>query len=78
MKKKQVPEVVMRSVDVGGDDGGEVAAVLLVVALVHHVDHALGVGIPSVTGVRGTIMHHSLINRICGLVRKYAGRKARY
>ena len=78
MNRKQVPKVVMRSVDVSGDDGGEVAAVLLIVALVHHIDHALSVGIPSVTGVRGTIVYHSLINWIGSLVREYAGRKARY
>ena len=38
-------EVVVGPVDVGGDDGGEVAAVLLLVAPGHDVEHALGVGV---------------------------------
>lgn len=38
-------EVVVRAVDVGGDNGGEVAPVLLLVAAVQHVDHALGVSV---------------------------------
>jgi len=36
-------EVVMWPKDIGGDDRRELASVLLIVALVHHVDHALGV-----------------------------------
>lgn len=47
-------EVVVRTEDVGGDDRGELAAVLLVVTLVHHVDHTLGVGVTVVGGVWGT------------------------
>ena len=39
-----------------GDDGGELAAVLLVVSLVHDVDHTLGVGVTVVGGVWGTLI----------------------
>ena len=45
---QMAPVVIMRSVNVGGDDGGEVASVLLVVALVHHIDHPLRIGIARV------------------------------
>jgi hypothetical protein len=38
------------AVDVGGDDGGEVAPVLFLVAAGHDVDHALGIGVPWVCG----------------------------
>ena len=43
MREEGIPVVIVRPVDISGDDGGEVAAVLLVVAAVQHVDHALGV-----------------------------------
>ena len=40
------PVVIMRSVNIGGNDGSKVAAVLFVVAAIQHVDHALSVSIP--------------------------------
>ena len=63
----------MGSIDVGGYDGCVVATVLLVVTLVHHVDHALGISIPRITRVRRAIVNHCLINGICRLVRENAG-----
>ncbi len=39
-------EVVVGSVDVGRDDGGEVAAVLFLIAPGHDVEHALGIRVP--------------------------------
>ena len=50
------PEVVVRAVDVGGDDRGVVAAVLFLVAAVHHVDHAFGIGVSFVGSVRGAVV----------------------
>lgn len=50
------PEVVVRAVDVGGDDRGVVAAVLLLVAAVHHVDHAFGIGVSFVGSVRRAVV----------------------
>lgn len=50
-------EVVVLAVDVGRDDGREVAAVLVVVAPVHDVDHALGIRIALVGGVRRSAVH---------------------
>ena len=49
-------EVVVRTEDVGWDDRGKLAAVLLVVTLVHNVDHTLGVGVTVVGGVWGTLI----------------------
>lgn len=38
-------EIIVGSVNISGDDGGEVAAVLLLVATAEDVNHTLGVGI---------------------------------
>ncbi len=51
-----VPVVIVRTIDIGGDDGGVVAPILLVVALVQHVNHALRIRITSVGRVRGTVV----------------------
>ena len=67
-------EIVMWTIDVRGDDTGEVAAVLVVVALVHDIDHALGIGISAVGVVGRSAVHHGLVDRVGGLVRENAGR----
>jgi len=70
-------EVIVGSKDIGGDDRGEVASVLLVVSAVHDIDHALGVRVTVVGVVRRTLMNHGLVNGVRGLVRENAGRQAR-
>jgi hypothetical protein len=60
--------VIMGAEDVGGDDRGEVASVLLVVSLVLNIDHTLSVSITKVGFVRRTVVDHGLINGIGGLV----------
>jgi len=70
-------EVIMRTIDVGGDDGGEVAAILLMVSVVGDVNHTLGMCIGCIGEVRGTIVDHGLIDGISGLVGEDASRKAR-
>ena len=52
-------------------------SVLLIVALVHDIDHTFGVGVTVVGGVRWAIVDHGLINGVGGLVRKDACREAR-
>ena len=71
-------EVVVRAVDVGGDDGGEVAPVLLSVCAVQGIDEALGVGISLVGWVGGTIVEHGLIDGIARLVGEDAGGEEGY
>lgn len=66
-------KVVMRAVDVGGDDGGEIAPVLLGVGAVHGVDEALGVGISLVGGVRRSVVQHGLVDGVSRLVGEDAG-----
>eukprot|EP00968_Pinguiococcus_pyrenoidosus_P011092 scaffold888_cov246-Pinguiococcus_pyrenoidosus.AAC.3 len=48
-------EVVVRAVDVRGNDARELAAVLLIVAAVQHVDHALGIGISLPGAISGQL-----------------------
>ena len=71
-------EVVVRAVDVGGDDGGEVAPVLLSVCAIQGIDEALGVGISLVGWVGGTIVEHGLIDGIARLVGEDAGGEEGY
>jgi hypothetical protein len=71
-------EVVVRAVDVGGDDGGEVAPVLLSVGAVQGIDEALGVGVSLVGGMGRSVVKHGLIDGISRLVGKNAGGKERY
>ena len=69
-------EVVVRPEHVTGDDGGEHAAVLLVVGLVLDVDHPLGVGVAEVGGVRRTVVDHGLVYGVGRLVGEDAGGEA--
>lgn len=46
------------------------------VAAVEHVDHALGVRVPFVAGVRRAIVHHGLVDGVGGLVGEDARRQA--
>ena len=48
------------------------------VAAVEDVDHALRVGVPLVTGVRGSVVHHGLVDGVGGLVGEDARRETRH
>mmetsp|Transcript_17484 Transcript_17484/g.51008 ORF Transcript_17484/g.51008 Transcript_17484/m.51008 type:complete len:238 (+) Transcript_17484:321-1034(+) len=61
-------EVVVGAVDVGWDDGGEVAAILLGVRAVHGIDETLGVGISLVGGVGRAVVQHRLVDGVLGLI----------
>ena len=69
--------VIVRTVDVGGHDGGEVASVLLSIQTVHHLDHTLGVGVSLVGIVWRTRMNHGFIDGVGRLVGEDARRKTR-
>jgi len=66
-------EVVMRSVNVGGDDAGEVASILFMVGPVHGVNEAFGIGVPFIGGVWRSIVEHGLIDGVGGFVGEDAG-----
>jgi hypothetical protein len=68
-------EVIMRAVNVGGDDGSEVAPVFFGVGSIHGIDQTLGVRIPLITGVRRAVVKHGFVNGVRRLVRKDAGGK---
>jgi len=57
-------KVIIGSVNVGGDDGGEVAPVLLGVGPVHGIDEPFGVGVSLVGGVGWTIVEHGLVDGV--------------
>lgn len=38
--------VVMRSIDIAGNDGGELATMLLGIPTIHHIYHPLGIAVP--------------------------------
>ena len=69
--------VIIRTVDVGGHDGGEVASVFLSIQTIHHLDHTLGVGVSFVGIVWRTRMNHGFIDGVGRLVREDARRKTR-
>jgi len=68
--------VVMGTKDVGRNDRGEVAAILLVVSLVLNINHTLGVSVAKVGLVRRTIVNHGLVDGVAGLVGENASGKA--
>lgn len=70
-------EVVVGTVNVGRDDGGEVAPVLLGVGAVHGVDEALGKGVALVGRVRGSVVEHRLVDGVGRLVGEDAGGEER-
>mmetsp|Transcript_8941 Transcript_8941/g.28386 ORF Transcript_8941/g.28386 Transcript_8941/m.28386 type:complete len:451 (+) Transcript_8941:113-1465(+) len=70
-------EVVVLAEDVRRDDRGELAPVLVGVAPVQDVDHALGVGVSLIRRVRRAVVDHRLVDRVRGLVGEDAGRQAR-
>jgi hypothetical protein len=66
-------EIVMRPINIGRNDRGEVTAVFLGVGSAHGINEPLGVGISLVTGVRWSVMQHGLVDGIGGLIGEYAG-----
>ena len=70
-------EVIVGSVDVAGDDAGELASVLALVRLVQDVDHPLGHGVAVVGVVRRAQVDHGLVDGVRGLVGEDAGAQAR-
>mmetsp|Transcript_1805 Transcript_1805/g.4462 ORF Transcript_1805/g.4462 Transcript_1805/m.4462 type:complete len:345 (-) Transcript_1805:75-1109(-) len=68
-------EIVMRSVNVGGDDGCEVASVLFCVRSVQRVDESLGVRVPLVGWMRRAVVEHGLVDGVRGFVGKDACRQ---
>mmetsp|Transcript_12391 Transcript_12391/g.26985 ORF Transcript_12391/g.26985 Transcript_12391/m.26985 type:complete len:677 (+) Transcript_12391:166-2196(+) len=70
-------EVVVGAVDVRGDDRGVLQAILVLVAVVEHVDHPLRVRVARVRVVGRAVVHHRLIDGVGRLVREDARGEAR-
>jgi hypothetical protein len=71
-------EVVVRAIDIGGDNGGEHAPVFLMVSLVGHIDHTLCMRIGGVREVWRSIVHHGFVDGEGSLVGKDAGGQTRH
>lgn len=57
-------EIVVFSVNVGGDDGGKVAIVLFGVGSIHGVNQTFGIGVSLVGWMRRPVVQHGLIDWI--------------
>mmetsp|Transcript_3980 Transcript_3980/g.7942 ORF Transcript_3980/g.7942 Transcript_3980/m.7942 type:complete len:396 (+) Transcript_3980:66-1253(+) len=68
-------EIIMRTVNIGGNDRSKVATILFRISTVQSVNQTLRVGISLVGRMRGSIVKHAFINRISGLVGKDTSRK---
>ena len=66
-------KVVMRSINVGGNNAGKVATILFGVGTIQGINEALGVGISLIGRMRRTIVQHGFVNGIGRLVGKDAG-----
>jgi len=66
-------KVVMRSIDIGRNDGGKVTSVLFGIRSVHCVNQSFGVGVPFVTGVGWSIVEHGFVDWVFGFVGEDAG-----
>jgi hypothetical protein len=71
-------KIIIGAVNVGGDDGGEIAAVLFTIGTTRHIQHALRVGISLIGMMRCTQVKHSFINRVGNLVGEHASAQTRH
>jgi hypothetical protein len=61
-------KIIVRAVNVGGNDGSEIAPVLFGVGSIHGIDQTLGISISLIAGVRRTVVQHGFVDRVGGLV----------
>ena len=66
-------KVIMRSIDVGGNNGSEVASILFGIGSVHGINQSFGVRVSLVTGVGWSIVEHGFVDWVFGLVGEDAG-----
>jgi len=65
-------KVVMRSIDIGRDDGCKVTSILFGIRSVHCINQPFGIGISLVTWVGWSIVEHGFVDWVCGFVREDA------
>ena len=70
-------KVVMGPIHIRRDHRCKIASVLVLVALVHDINHALGISVSIVGVVRIPIVDHGLINWVRRLVWENTGRETR-
>ncbi len=65
-------KVVMRSIDIGRNDGCKVTSILFGIRSVHCINQSFGVSISLVTWVGRSIVEHGFVDWVCGFVREDA------
>ena len=68
-------KIILRSVDIRGNDGCEVTPILLGVGSVHCIDKSFCIRVSLVGWMRWTIVKHGLVDRVRSLVGKDACRE---
>lgn len=68
-------KIIMWAVDIGWDDGCEVASIFFSVSTVHSINETFRICVSFVGGVGRTVVKHGFINGISGLIGKDAGGK---
>ena len=66
-------KIVMRSINIGGDDTGEVTSVFFGIGAVHGVDQTFCVRVAFIGGMGRAIMKHGFINGVGCFVGKDTG-----
>lgn len=66
-------KVIVRAINVGGDDGSEVASVFFGIGPIHSINQTLGIRVSLVTWMWWTIVQHGFVNGVGSLVREDAG-----
>jgi len=61
-------EVVMRTINIGRNDGGEVTVVLFRIGTIQCIDEAFGIGISLIGWMRRSIVKHGFVDGIFGFV----------
>ena len=65
-------KIIMRSIDIGRNNGGKVTPILFGIRSVHCINQSFGVGISLVTWVGWSIVKHGFIDWVFGFVREDA------
>ena len=65
-------KIVVRSINVGGNNGGKIASIFFGIGTIHGINQSFGIGIAFVGRMRRSIVQHGFINGIRRLVGKNA------
>ena len=61
-------KIVIRSIDIGGNDGCKVAAIFFGIRPIHCIDKTLGIGVAFIRGMGRSVVQHGFVNWIGGFI----------